>query len=119
MKRIDPEAALPLKPREYWILLVLSERPRHGYAILKDAKERSDSELGLGPTTLYRMLYRMVDGGLVEAVDPPVEDVDERRQYYGLTKLGRAVLSAEVKRLERMVKLGRGALREAEAGRGR
>lgn len=116
---MNVDAMLPLKPREYWILLVLSERARHGYAILKEARERSASELGLGPTTLYRMLYRMVDAGLVESVDAPVEDVDERRQYFGLTKLGRAVLSAEVERLERMVKLGRGALRGAAAGRGR
>lgn len=118
MKRIDPERMLPLKPREYWILLVLSERARHGYAILKEAKARSASDLGLGPTTLYRMVYRMVDDGLVEAVESPAADVDERRQYYGLTALGRSVLSAEVSRLERMVKLGRGALRGAAAGRG-
>lgn len=108
----DPgiEGRLPLKPREYWILLVLSESAKHGYAILKAAKARSNSELGLGPTTLYRMLYRMVDEGLVEAVEPPAEDVDERRQYYGLTATGRAVLAAEVKRLERMVELGRNAV---------
>jgi DNA-binding PadR family transcriptional regulator len=112
----DVEHWLPLQPRQCWILLVLSEADRHGYAILKAARARAASGLGLGPTTLYRMLYRLVDDELVEPVDAPGTELDERRQYYGLTELGRAVLAAEVKRLERMVELGRTAVRRAGAG---
>jgi DNA-binding PadR family transcriptional regulator len=116
---IDVSDVLPLQPRVFWILLVLSEAPRHGYAILKETRRRSDVNVGLGPTTLYRLLYGLVDSGLVESVEPPDPDADERRQYYGLTELGERVLSAEVERLERMVKLGRSALGQAAVERGR
>jgi DNA-binding PadR family transcriptional regulator len=112
----DVERWLPLQPRQFWILIVLSEADRHGYAILKAARAKAASGLGLGPTTLYRMLYRLVDEGLVEPTAAPDTELDERRQYYGLTKLGHAVLEAEVRRLERMVELGRTAVGRAGAG---
>jgi DNA-binding PadR family transcriptional regulator len=115
---VAPESMLPLQPRVFWIMLVLSEAPRHGYAILKEAHNRSDADLGLGPTTLYRLLYKLVDDNLVEGVDAPVTDVDERRQYYGLTPFGSAVLAAEVRRLERMVELGRSAVGRPAMERG-
>ena len=112
----DVDRWLPLQPRQFWILIVLSEADRHGYAILKAARAKAASGLGLGPTTLYRMLYRLVDEGLVEPTAAPATELDERRQYYGLTELGHAVLEAEVRRLERMVELGRTAVRRAATG---
>jgi DNA-binding PadR family transcriptional regulator len=110
MQNVEPESWLPLQPRVYWILLVLADAPMHGYAILKETRDRSEADLRLGPTTLYRTLYRLVDDELVEPADV-LDAEDERRQYYRLTRLGRAVLKAELARLERAVRLGRAAFR--------
>ena len=61
----------------------------------------------MGPGTLYDNLQRLLDGGVVdETPRRPAED-DPRRRYYRLTALGRGILSAEVARLE-------GVVREAE-----
>lgn len=115
----DAESWLPLQPRVFWILLVLAESPLHGYAILKETRERSETDLKLGPTTLYRTLYRLVDEGLVEPLDGVGQGEDERRMYYRLTRQGRAVLRAELARLERVVRLGRALVKgpAKQAGR--
>ena len=118
MNTPDPLDWLPLAPRDFWMLLVLAEGPAHGYAILKAARARSEADLRLGPTTLYRTLTRMVEEGLVEVVRPPDPGVDERRQYYGLTSLGRSVVAAELARLERIVRLGRSVVRGLQGERG-
>lgn len=107
----DPANWLPMAPRDFWMLLVLAEGPAHGYAILKASRASAELEPRLGPTTLYRTLTRMVEGGLVEAVAAPDPEADGRRQYYGLTPLGRSVVGAELARLERMVRLGRSVVR--------
>lgn len=113
------ETVSPLPARVFWILLVLSGAPRHGYAILKETRARSEAGLGLGPTTLYRTLYRLVEEGLVESVAAPVADADARRQYYGLTDSGAEVLEAEVRRLERMVETARSTIGRPVTERGR
>jgi DNA-binding PadR family transcriptional regulator len=107
----DPQAMLPLQPRVFWIMLVLAESPLHGYAILKETQARSETDLKLGPTTLYRTLYRLVDEGLVEPLDGTDPGEDERRLYYRLTRQGRAVLRAELARLERVVRIGRSVVK--------
>lgn len=105
------DSLLPLETRVFWILLVLAEGSLHGYAILKEVRDRSETDLRLGPTTLYRTLYRLVDDGLVEPMESSDSGEDERRQYYALTRSGRRVLKAELDRLERLVRAGRAVIR--------
>jgi DNA-binding PadR family transcriptional regulator len=103
-----PEAFLPLRPVEYHVLLSLSHRERHGYGIMLDAEERTGTAFQIG--TFYRALARMKQAGLIEdAEERPDTGDDERRNYYRITALGRAVATAES---ERMAAL----LREARAG---
>jgi hypothetical protein len=45
------------------ILIVLSEGPLHGYALLKRLSERADLGPRPGPTTLYRTLHELEDAG--------------------------------------------------------
>jgi DNA-binding PadR family transcriptional regulator len=104
----SPAAHLPLTPATFHILLSLSEGERHGYAIMREVAERTRGAVKLGPGTLYTALKRLVDSGVVlEAGERPDRDDDERRRYYRLTPLGRAVARAEARRLDEMVRLAR------------
>jgi DNA-binding PadR family transcriptional regulator len=85
------------------ILSSLADGDRHGYAIKKDIARRTNGETALGSTTLYRLLARLLDHGLiVERADRDAES-DERRRCYRLTASGKRALAAEVARLERLL----------------
>ncbi len=101
---------LPLRPVQFHILISLSEGDRHGYAIIRDTKERSGGEVRLEMGTLYRALHRMLEAGLVAESDrrPAPELDDQRRRYYRITDLGRRVARGEVARMEELVSVARG-----------
>jgi DNA-binding PadR family transcriptional regulator len=101
---------LPLHPRLLAVLLALAETPMHGYALLKRIEERADLGRPPGPTSLYRALHELEDGGLIAPTDdrPDAHLDDERRRYYRLTEYGTRVLDAELARLERVVAWARG-----------
>ena len=108
----SPNSFLPLRPTDYQILFVLLGRDLHGYAIVKAIEDRTDGLVRLEPSNLYRRVRRLIADGLVEESDErPVPELDdERRRYYALTRLGRAVLAAEAQRMRVLVS-------EAEAAR--
>ena len=110
--RPRPEAFLPLKPDAFYILLVLLYGERHGYAIMRDAAERSDGRVELQAGALYRLLRRLLEDGLVtESNRRPAADADdERRRYYRITALGRATIAAEAERLATLAATARAAL---------
>ena len=102
MARRSVSDHLPLTPIAFEILLSVAEGEAHGYGILLDIEERSGGRLRPHAGTLYRAIARLVERGLLEELDerPDPELDDERRRYYGLTRLGRAVGAAEAARLE-------------------
>lgn len=108
----DPDDLLPLAPRDLMVLTVLARRPLHGYGIVKAVEERSDSGVLLDPANLYRVLRRMRRLGWVEEHD---EDASDRRRTHRITEPGRAVLRAEIARLERLLRHVRPALGEGRA----
>ena len=99
-------------PRALLILASLADAERHGYAIKKDVAARTGGDVRLGSTTLYRLLGQLLDEGLIEesTARPAAHLDDERRRYYRITPAGRRALSAELKRLERLVLAARPAL---------
>jgi DNA-binding PadR family transcriptional regulator len=103
------QSFLPLQTGAFHILLSLAEEDRHGYAIIRDVGFRTGGKVKLSPGTLYRSIQRMLDQGMIRELDerPAAEEDDERRRYYAITPLGRAVASAEVERLQEMVNLAR------------
>ncbi|HEU4628987.1 MAG TPA: PadR family transcriptional regulator [Gemmatimonadaceae bacterium] len=106
--RDDPRRFLPLKPDALYVLLVVAREPCHGYGIIRDVEERSGGEVRLQTGALYRLLKRLLAEGLIEEVVPRGTDpADERRRYYRATRLGGAVLAAEVERMERLVRASR------------
>jgi DNA-binding PadR family transcriptional regulator len=101
MARFDPSAFLPLSPAMFQVLVALADGEKHGYAVIKEVARRTDGKVRLRAGTLYAVLRRFVDDGLVAESDvrpDPALD-DERRRYYRLTDRGRAVAVAETRRM--------------------
>lgn len=91
------------------ILLALGTEAKHGYAIMRDAREASGGRVEILPGTLYATLKGLVVDGLVEEVDPPKGEgeVDARRRYYKVTKRGRAHAAKQTEQMAELVKMGR------------
>src|SRR5205807_1224281 len=92
---------IPLSPATLHILLSLAGEDRHGYAIMQEVARQSEGRYKLGPGTLYDNLQRLLDQGLVLERG---RAGDSRRRYYRLSALGRGVLTAEVSRLETVIR---------------
>ena len=103
---------LPLAPRDLLILTVLAEEPLHGYGIIKAVETRSQSGVLLDPANLYRVLRRMRANGWIEEA----EGGEGRRRTYEIARGGRAILAAEVARLERLLRQARPALARGRGG---
>ena len=94
----EPERT-PLTPAVFHILLALAGGRKHGYAIMKEVQADGGGFLRMGPGTLYGSLQRMTAAGLVEEMEEPNGEEDERRRYYRLTGAGRRALGGELARL--------------------
>lgn len=105
----SPESFLPLSTASQYILLALALEERHGYAIMQEVETASDGTVRLGPGTLYRSIHELLEDELIEeSVNRPIKkNEDQRRRYYRLTSLGRAVLGCESRRLAGVVALAR------------
>jgi DNA-binding PadR family transcriptional regulator len=92
-----------LSPSEFYILLSLAIKSRHGYEIMKQVEQDSGGKVLLGPGTLYGSIKRMLQSQLIEEVagDNP------RRKYYTLTEAGRKALAAELQRYNDVVELAK------------
>lgn len=108
MTPTDPRSFLPLTPLAFQVLLALADGERHGYGIIREVDRRTDGLIKLRTGTLYTLLQRLLEEKLIElraasseASAPSKED--PRRKYYGLTDLGRGVLTAEATRLQSLV----------------
>jgi DNA-binding PadR family transcriptional regulator len=99
----DARSFLPLSPQQFHILLALVDQPRHGYGIILDVADRTGGEMRMGTGTLYTGIARLLALALV--ADTHREH--DRRRYYKITPLGRAVLIEEAARLEALVRLAR------------
>ena len=87
----QPELGRFAEPSLY-ILISLSEGPKHGYAIMTDIERVAGSPMG--PGTLYG------------ALDPV-----ERRRPYRLTALGAMTLEDQLRRLRSFIDTGLARLR--------
>jgi DNA-binding PadR family transcriptional regulator len=71
----------------------------------------SADQYKLGPGTLYDNLQKLIEHSFVLELGHRSGDDDPRRRYYRLSTKGRAVLSAEIARLERVIREGKSRLR--------
>ncbi len=95
---------LPLSPASLHILLSLASEDRHGYGIMQDVARQSGGQYKLGPGTLYDNLQKLMNQGMVEEAPRRAADEDPRRRYYRLTAFGREILTADIERLEGVVR---------------
>ena len=81
---------------ELLVLSLLEDQPRHGYDISKLIQTRSGGAIRFHVTSLYPLLYRLEERGLVAG--RWVERAEQRRRrYYSLTQAGRKVLKMQRK----------------------
>jgi DNA-binding PadR family transcriptional regulator len=85
------------------VLTSLSGGPKHGYAVIKDIEEMSG--VTFGPGTLYGVLARLEEEGLVEPL--PAEG---HRRPYRLTASGATVLRERLETHMKVASIGFGRL---------
>ena len=93
-----PELGRFAEPSLY-ILVSLSDGPKHGYAIMTDVERISGAPLG--PGTLYGALARLERRGLIEALEP-----EERRRPYRITRQGATMLRGQLEQMRGMARAG-------------
>jgi PadR family transcriptional regulator PadR len=79
---------------ELLILALLEDQPRHGYDIGKLIETRSRGSLRFHIASLYPLLYRLEQRGLIHGrwVEKPNQ---RRRRYYRLTLQGQKTLAQQ------------------------
>lgn len=74
------------------ILKLLEKERRYGYQLISELKEKSGELFILKEGTLYPILYRLEDDGLVESSWSSPEGKQLARKYYQITEKGRTAL---------------------------
>ena len=87
----------------YYILIALTEECC-GVDIMEKVQRISKGRVKVGPGTLYAMLSKFEDNGIIRRTA-----VDGRRKSYVITEYGMEMLRAEYDRLQMMVRDGREA----------
>ncbi len=107
------DTAPPLTSATFNVLLALAEGEKHGYAILRDVVEQTGGEVHLGAGTLYAIIKRLLEDGLIAEVRnrPTADNEDQRRRYYRLTPAGREAAIAEASRMEKALSRARRAIK--------
>ena len=76
------------------VLQTLTQGPRHGFAVSRSIRARSDGVLDLQDAALYQALHRMEESGWVEA-EWGISEKGKRAKYYRLTHAGERQLERE------------------------
>ncbi len=97
---------LPLKPADFHILMVLLEEDLHGYGIMQSVATESDGQVQLEVGSMYRLIARLTDEGLL-AESRRRRERDDRRRYYRITPFGKQVAALEARRLADVVRTAR------------
>jgi DNA-binding PadR family transcriptional regulator len=101
-----------VKPREYYVMLALSDSARHGLAIAREVEQLSSGDVHLWPASLYGTLDELTRRGWLESRAAPMDE-SEKKRFYSLTRSGRSALREETDRLAALVKTARTRIRRA------
>jgi PadR family transcriptional regulator, regulatory protein PadR len=94
------------------VLRALAAQPLHGFGLSRWIEERTNNELEIVDSALYKALHRLEDGGAITA-EWGVSENNRRAKYYSLTARGRQMLRAETATWKRYVAAVSGALEPA------
>lgn len=76
------------------VLKLLESESKYGYQIIQEMKEKSEEIFLLKDGTLYPILYRLEDDGLVKSRWSEAVGKQVPRKYYEITDAGRQTLEA-------------------------
>jgi DNA-binding PadR family transcriptional regulator len=110
----DTTETKPLTESVLLILLSLANKPRHGYALMKDIGTLSGGRVRMSTGTLYGALRRLLEDEWIERFEQP--DTSREKQAYRLTAAGRRQLDLEVERMRQLTRAATARLRAREAG---
>jgi len=103
----------PLTEPVLLILMSLADKPRHGYALLKDIEFLSNGRVRLSTGTLYGALRRLLEDRWIQRFEQ--EDTAREKQAYRLTPAGRGQLHVELDRMKQLTRAASTRLRTKEA----
>lgn len=87
---------------ELVVLASLRQGPRHGYAIIKELRERTEGELDVLEGTLYPALHRLEQAGMIKSRWATA--AGRRRRVYELTRKGAKASLAQESEWRRFVR---------------
>lgn len=98
-----------LKPHEFFILVALADRDRHGSDVAREVLDLTRGATRLWPVKLYASLEYLVERGCLSELQGAAhpEGKSRRRRYYRITRLGRRMLEAESDRVSQMADVAR------------
>jgi PadR family transcriptional regulator PadR len=94
------------------VLKALSWEPIHGFGLSKWIEQRTNDELTIADSALYKALHRLEDSGAIDA-EWGVSDNNRRAKYYSITARGRQTMRAEVATWKRYVAAVTGVIETA------
>ena len=77
---------------EILVLQLLIKEEKYGYQLISELKDKSDGVFTLKEGTLYPILYRLEDDGLVVSRWSIPSGKEVSRKYYAITEEGRKTL---------------------------
>lgn len=86
---------------EILVLKLLSEKEKYGYQLISELRSRSGEYFILKEGTLYPILYRLEDDGLVTSEWSVPSGKEVSKKYYRITDKGMTVLEETVNLWER------------------
>jgi len=96
----------PLTEPMFYVLMAFLKQDMCGIDITEYVNQRTGGRVQLGPGTLYTILAKFQEDGLIEEVA-----VDGRKRTYRLTGKGRETYMEELERLQKCLQDGEAALR--------
>lgn len=102
---------------EMLVLKMLVTEAKYGYQIIQEIKEKSEEIFSLKDGTLYPVLYRLEDEGLVISEWSEAEGKQVPRKYYRITEKGRTAL-VQIRNMWRRISGGVNRVMEDETDDG-
>jgi DNA-binding PadR family transcriptional regulator len=103
-----------LREQAFLVLTSLAAKPQHGYAIIEDVSRISEGRVRLYTGSLYAILDRLREAGLIE-VDREEVVASRLRRYYRVTGAGVERLAEETRALRRHADAAAARLRRLKA----
>jgi DNA-binding PadR family transcriptional regulator len=101
----------PLQAPAFLVLTALAGPPQHGYGVIEDVLRISEGRVKLHTGSLYAVLDRLREAGLIE-VDREEVVASRLRRYYRLTSAGAERLTSETEQMQHNASVAAGRLRK-------